>query len=341
MRAAWTRTLWIGLLMALLAATAVKADQYSSAYLQLQQTSEDSFAVLWKVPAVMLSGGQKPRPKFPADVTVSALHSQLVAGVLTERSSVTRSGGLAGATVEIAGMDRAVNEVLVRIEHLDGSAETARLSATANSFQVAVAAAFFDTINTYLRFGIEHILSGFDHLLLVACLIFIAGVSAQRWRRLLLTITGFTVAHSLTLTAAALDLLQLPMAAIEACIALSIVFLAREIMLDRRDTLTWRYPVVVSVVFGLLHGFGFASALSEIGLPQGEIPAALLAFNIGVEIGQLAFVALLLLSCFAFAQCFKQLKASPSAVLVAIEKPVAMAVGTIAMFWTIERIWGL
>ena len=159
-------------------------------------------------------------------------------------------------------------------------------------------------VKTYLVFGVEHILSGMDHLLFIACLIFIAGT----WRRILVTITGFTIAHSLTLTLSALELIRLPVPPIEATIALSIVFLAREIALDRRDTLTWRYPIAVSAGFGLLHGLGFASALKDIGLPQTEIPAALLAFNVGVEIGQIMFVSSMLVVFWLITKSLKLLK---------------------------------
>lgn len=210
-----------------------------------------------------------------------------------------------------------------------------------HSSVVLGASKFLDVVNTYLVFGVEHILTGFDHLLFVACLIFIAGASGDRWRRILVTITGFTVAHSITLTLAALELVRLPISSIEATIALSIVFLAREIALNKRDTLTWRYPIAVSATFGLLHGFGFASALSEVGLPHSEIPAALLAFNLGVEIGQVFFVASLLIAFGLIAQCLKLAGLHSRDWIRVLEKPVAYVVGSTAMFWTIERASGL
>jgi len=138
---------------------------------------------------------------------------------------------------------------------------------------------------------------------------------------------------------AGLELIRLPIPPIEATIALSIVFLAREIALNRRDTLTWRYPIAVSATFGLLHGFGFASALSDISLPQTEIPAALLAFNIGVELGQVAFVASVLLLFWLITQSFKILKIESVNWLQKIEKPMAYSVGSVAMLWTMERVF--
>jgi len=328
------------LFVIVLASASASADEYSSAYLEFKQTSANDFNVLWKVPANITNKRENLRVQFPADALLTKTRSVMVGGVFTERSSLNRAGGLAGASIEVTGLGEVASDVLVRIERLDGSSETARLQSTSNSFVIAGAPQFLDVVNTYVVFGIEHILTGFDHLLFVACLIFIAGVSRSQWRRLLLTITGFTVAHSLTLTLAALEWVRLPMPAIEATIALSIAFLAREILLERRDTLTWRYPVVVSATFGLLHGFGFASALSEIGLPKGELATALLTFNIGVEIGQILFVACLILIFTLVSHSLRNVKLTSDTMLRMIEKPVALGVGCVAMFWTLERISG-
>ena len=288
----------------LFSVAAAHADEYRPAYLELTQTNESTFDMLWKVPAK----GQRKRLSLyvvlPADVnTVSDVRSAFIGGAYIERSTISRPGGLAGVEISIKGLERFSTDALVRIQRLDGTSETARLNSTTTSFFVKGAPQFWGVVNTYLVFGIEHILNGFDHLLFVACLIFVAGT----WRRILVTITGFTLAHSITLTLAGLELVRLPIPPIEATIALSIIFLAREIALDLHDTLTWRYPIAVSASFGLLHGFGFASALSDIGLPQTEIPAALLAFNIGVEIGQVVFVVTML---FVFWLISKGLKIS-------------------------------
>lgn len=311
------------------------ADEYRPAYLELRQSSSDIFQVLWKVPA---KGGNKRlslRVQFLDDVSiVSPVLGSFVKRAYIERWTIARSAGLAGARIDIKGLQGLSTDVLIRIQWLDGSSETARLNAAVTSFIVQGAATFCGVFKTYLWFGIEHILNGYDHLLFVACLIFIAG----SWRRILVTITGFTVAHSITLTLSALGLIRLPVQPIEAIIALSIVFLAREIVVNRRDTLTWRYPIAVSASFGLLHGFGFASALREIGLPQTEIPAALLSFNIGVEIGQIIFVAAVLLMFWLLEQGQKHYKVGFIDLSKILEKPIAYAVGGIAMFWTIERV---
>lgn len=331
------KSLFLFIFTLLIFSTSVLADEYRPAYLELKQISNDEFKMLWKVPAKGLDQRLSLYVSFPADVIQkSEPVGAFIGGAYIERSTISRQGGLAGVAVAIKGLQQVSTDVLVRIQRLDGTSETARLNAASTSFVVKGTPQFWGVVNTYLVFGIEHILVGFDHLLFVACLIFIAGT----WRRILITITGFTLAHSITLTLAALGLVSLPVPPIEAIIALSIVFLAREIALDMRDTLTWRYPIVVSSSFGLLHGFGFASALRDIGLPQTEIPAALLAFNIGVEIGQMLFVASVLLIFWFISQGLKTIQFDSTNWLKKIEIPAAYGIGSIAMLWTVERLSG-
>ena len=183
----------------------------------------------------------------------------------------------------------------------------------------------------FLLLGIEHIWAGVDHLLFVAGLIFIAGTL----RRVLATITGFTLAHSVTLALAALDLVRLPIRAIEGVIALSIVFLAVEIAKGPRDTLTWRKPVVVASAFGLLHGFGFAAVLKEVGLPQGNLLPSLLAFNIGIELGQVMFAAVVM-ALLALAHRI------PAGAAASVQAPrfAGYGVGILASFWMFQRLLG-
>ena len=182
----------------------------------------------------------------------------------------------------------------------------------------------------FVVLGVEHILIGIDHLLFVAGLIFIAG----SLRRVLATITGFTIAHSITLALAALDIVRLPIAAVEGAIALSIVFLAVEIVKGPRDTLTWRQPIVVASAFGLLHGFGFAAVLADIGLPQEGLVTALLAFNLGVELGQIAFAALVLLALRAAAMLARK----QASLQLPIARLAGYGVGTVASFWMFQRL---
>lgn len=331
------KNFFYGLLLLFSSMSWAQADQYSPAYLELKQTSIDEFAMLWKVPARGVDLRLKLYVNMPDGIEViDPVRTTFVGTAFVERSRFKRKGGLAGTVISIDGLSTLSTDVLVRIERIDGTTEVARLTPTSPSFQVAGTPKMWDVVKTYLLFGVEHILEGFDHLLFVACLIFIA----RSWRRILVTITGFTIAHSITLTLAALELVRLPTPPIEAIIALSIVFLAREIALDRRDTLTWHYPIFVSSSFGLLHGFGFASALADIGLPQTEIPSALLAFNVGVEIGQILFVVSILLIVYLLHWIFKLMQVTSKNWFQKIERPIAYSVGSIAMFWTIERVAG-
>jgi len=324
-----------GFALLLLIFSKAQADEYRPAYLELRQTGDEIFDLLWKVPARGSDMRLGLYIDFPDDVkTIGSIRSSFVGNAFIERSTISRRGGLSGVEIRIEGLTRMTTDVLVRIERLDGTTEVARLTASTPSFVVTAAAQTWDVATTYLVFGILHIWQGTDHLLFVACLILIAG----SWKRILLTITGFTIAHSVTLTLAALELVRLAVPPIEAMIALSIVFLAREIALDRRDTLTWRYPIVVSATFGLLHGFGFASALAEIGLPQTEIPAALLAFNLGVEIGQVVFVSAIIAAAWVVKYGLQRFTPNPVKWLSLIEKPVAYSIGGITMFWTLTRV---
>ncbi len=325
------------------------ADEYRPAYLELKQTgggkinaeqngskkySHEQYNVLWKVPAKGKARNQNLNVVFSGDINKAPnVRKSQIAAATIKRWTIQAPDGLAGTTVRIQDLESSSADVLVRIERLDGTTETARLNASETAFIVQGTPEFWQVANSYLVFGIEHILEGFDHLLFVACLIFIAG----SWRRIFVTITGFTIAHSITLTLAALELVQIAIPPVEAVIALSIVFLAREIALDRRDTLTWRYPIAVSASFGLLHGFGFASALSDIGLPQTEIPAALLAFNIGVELGQLLFVATLMIVARLIRLVIKSHKID---FLAYLQTPAAYFVGCITMYWTLQRVSG-
>lgn len=189
-------------------------------------------------------------------------------------------------------------------------------------------------LRDYLALGVQHILEGWDHLLFLLCLLLIARTP----RRILLTVTGFTLGHAVTLTAVTLGVAGLPAPPVEAAIALSIMFLAAEIVKPHHGTLTWRHPVAISSAFGILHGFGFASALREIGLPQTELPLALLAFNLGIETGQLIFVLGCALALFLLQSATAQ--RSPGTIERA-GSGVAWVAGCIAAYWFVDRSLGL
>ncbi len=248
----------------------------------------------------------------------------------------TCEDGLGGGTIGIPGLDRTRTDVLVRYT-LPGleEAQTMRLTPDAPSFEVARAQGPWARARSYVALGVDHILMGIDHLLFVFLLLLLI----RRTRVLVGAITAFTVAHSVSLAASTLGLIAVPAAPVEAIIALSIVILAAELVLppDRGLHLTSRFPWAVSFSFGLLHGLGFASALRDIGVPQGDVPLALFAFNVGVEAGQLLFIAAVLTAGFFLGR----LGARPGSVLVrgsAAFGATVYAAGGIAAYWMIERI---
>ena len=310
-------------------APAAVAHELRPGYLELRETEPDVFALLWKVPA---RGDQRfgIRPALPTHCTpVAPTESTRTGDAFVERSSVRCPGGLDGHPIAVDGLSATLTDVLLRIERRDGTAQTHRLTPAAPSVVVTAAPGSLALAWTYLRLGIEHILFGFDHLLFVLALFILVGPN----RRLVGTVTAFTVAHSLTLAAATLGLVHVPPRAVEATIALSIVFVAAEIVHARRgvQSLTARKPWIVAFAFGLLHGLGFAGALAGMGLPQHAIPLALLCFNVGVEIGQLLFIAAVL----GIGLAVRRL-AIPWPAWAAGLAPYV--IGTLAAYWTVERI---
>jgi hypothetical protein len=306
------------------------AHEVRPAYLELRQTSPEVYDVLWKVPSRGdLRLGLYVR--LPNDVKEQAPPRGAFAGdAYVERWRIQRRNGLAGARVGIDGLESTVTDVLVRVEHGDGTTQVARLLPSAPSFVVQSAPNRTEVAATYLRLGVEHILLGVDHLLFVLALLFLV----QGWRRVLGTITAFTAAHTMTLAAATLGYVHVPSRPVEASIALSIVFVAVEIIHGRqgRPGVTQRRPWIVALVFGLLHGLGFAGALSEVGLPPGAIPLALLFFNVGVEIGQLLFIAVATAVLFAW----RRMEVGSTAAM-SLEAVAAYGIGGVAAFWMIER----
>jgi hypothetical protein len=299
----------------------------------MRQRDAEIYDVLWKVPA---KGEMRLAlyVEMPPDCQeVSERRAMLAGDAYTQRWSVRRAGGLSGGTIRVAGLQATMTDVLVRLERLDGTTQVARLTPAAPSMVVETAADGLRVAAIYLGLGIEHILLGIDHLLyILAMLLMVKG-----WGRVVATMTAFTAAHSLTLTAAALGWVHVPQRPVEACIALSILFVAGEIVRARqgRSGLTERWPWVVSFTFGLLHGFGFAGALSEVGLPPAAIPVALLFFNLGVEFGQLVFITGVLgVWMVARHVSIRRMQWMPG---WAWRVP-PYAIGSMAMFWLMQRI---
>ncbi|HEX7107678.1 MAG TPA: HupE/UreJ family protein, partial [Aestuariivirga sp.] len=295
----------------------------------LRQTATDQYSVLWKVPALGdLRLGlyvRLPETCKPMAESVKAMEG----GAFVERWNVTCGNGLKGQAITIDGLRATVTDVLARIEYRDGTTEIARLTPESPVFTVTGVQTGFEVAWTYFRLGVDHILSGIDHLLFVFALILLIR---NRWM-LAKTITAFTVAHSITLAGAALGYFSLPQKPVEATIALSIAFVASELIKlkpgERR--LSESYPWVIAFAFGLLHGFGFAGALKEIGLPQLDVPLALFTFNVGVEAGQLMFVGAVLIA-------FKAVSALLTVPIVPMRFTAAYLIGTISMMWLFERL---
>jgi hydrogenase/urease accessory protein HupE len=302
---------------------------FRPAYLELRQRDAERWDVLWKVPARSTGERLAIDVDFSGGVETTERRSARAGSAFVERWSIRRAGGLAGAGVAIAGLVGSAADVLVRVERLDGGAQMERLGPARASFTVAASATRGDVARSYLALGVEHILAGVDHLLFVLALLLVVRGA----RALVATITAFTVAHSATLAAATLGWVHVPQPPVEAAIALSIAFVAAEVVHGRRGRpgLTARAPWVVAFGFGLLHGLGFASALAEVGLPQHAIPLALVCFNVGVEIGQLAFVA-------AIGVLARLARAIPWTAPRWADVAPAYAIGAVAAFWTLERI---
>jgi len=302
-------------------------------YLELRLIGHDQYAVLWKTPAI------RGRPMaITASLPESCEPRNPVPPVWDGSAFVARwtarcSGGLEGGVIHIDGLEATSTDVLVRYEFADGASETHRLTPGDPSFSVPTQPSRLQVVRTYLSLGVEHILLGIDHLMFVlALLLLVKGT-----RRIIATITAFTFAHSLTLGAATLGIVHIPGPPIEAIIALSIVFVAAEILRSRqgRPGLTERYPWGVALIFGLLHGLGFAGALAEIGLPQKSIPVALFFFNVGVEIGQLFFIAAVFATIALFRQVTLRINVPQAAWAWAVPPYV---IGSLAAYWVIQRI---
>jgi hydrogenase/urease accessory protein HupE len=310
-------------------APSASAHELDPGFLQLNETAAGIYDVMWKVPT---TGGRRMPldPVFPDECTATSPITSRPSGTgFMERWTIECASGLVGATLRIGGLERTYTDVMIRVEALD---EPEPLSYIVQSTDptVIVGAEGQSSQSTfgYLWLGFEHILLGIDHLLFVLGLLLIVQ---NRWM-LLKTVTSFTIAHSITLAIATLGWASAPAAPLNAAIALSILFLGPEIVRVWRGetSLTIRHPWVVAFAFGLLHGFGFASGLSTIGLPQVEIPFALLLFNVGVELGQLVFVVMIL----ALERSFHVLEVHWPRWA---EMFPGYAVGSLGAFWTIQR----
>jgi hypothetical protein len=304
------------------------AHEVRPAYLELRETSLGEFAVLWKTP---MRGDLRlalhPHFSGPIEMT-SAIETRLVPGAALQNWTM-RASALWGQRVQIRGLESTLTDALVRIEFANGSQWTARLTARAPAALIPQQESAMAVSRVYLALGVEHILFGIDHLSFVLLLV----MAARGTWPLIKTISAFTAAHSITLTLATLGLVTIPQPPVEAAIALSIVFVAAEWVrgYQGRESITGRVPWIIAFSFGLLHGLGFAGALNDIGLPSGQIPLALLFFNLGVETGQLLFVGTVLL--FILTMKTAHIRWPRWGISVP-----AYGIGTVAVFWLFERL---
>jgi hypothetical protein len=320
------------LALAVLGAAPALAHELQPGFLELRETAPGRYDVLWKLPSLGESSDVR-MPIFPAFPERCRQQGE----ARTERAGtawvfharIECKGGLAGQTIGIEGLEAFATDVLVRAQRADGTVETHVLKPIAPAVRLRAEDDARRGAWAYLYLGVEHILLGVDHLLFVLGLLLIVR---DRWT-LVKTVTAFTLAHSITLAVATFGVATVPAAPLNAAIALSILFLGPEIVRRWRGgtSFTIRHPWVVAFAFGLLHGFGFASGLAQLGLPKDEIPLALLLFNVGVEVGQLAFVLAVLL----LERAFRLLRMHWPTVVARLPGYV---VGALGAFWTIQRV---
>jgi hypothetical protein len=320
---------WVSIALLLCITAPVLAHELRPAYLEVHEEKAGEFRVLWKTPMrgemrLALSPVFSGRTESLTPVTTRHTDN---AAVQTWRLHAIEP--LRGQLVRIAGLEGTMTDALVRMEFADGSTWVKRLTAAEPAAAIPARASGLTVAGVYLTLGVEHILTGIDHLLFVLTLLLI---TRGGWK-LVKTVSAFTLSHSLTLTAATLGFVHVPQRPVEAVIALSIVFVAVEMvhLHAGREGVTARAPWVVALTFGLLHGLGFAGGLSEVGLPAGHIPTALLFFSIGVETGHLLFVAAVL-SLMTLGRCLG----------VSLPRWAELvppyAIGSVAMFWVIQRV---
>jgi hypothetical protein len=318
----------------LAAASIVQAHESRPAYLEINETAAGRYDVLWRTP--LLSGARLPvvlrLPEGSHDV-VQPTERELDDSLIERRMIDAGAAGLTGQRIEFVGLQASITDVLVHVTRRDGTRSTTLVRPVRPWIDITEVPGPFAVAGAFLVHGVEHILLGFDHLLFVFGLLLLVHGG---WM-LLKTVTAFTLAHSITLALAALGVVHLPGPPVEATIALSILLLAVEIARGHhgRPSLTARWPWAVAFCFGLLHGFGFAGALAAIGLPQRDLPLALLTFNLGVEIGQLVFVAAVFAARALLLRC-----RLPAFAITHGQRAATYTLGTLAAFWFFERLAG-
>lgn len=310
------------------AAAPASAHEVRPAFLHIREIESSTYEFLWKTPA---QGDMRLALNvlLPPDCrNIGEPRTTPGASAVIQRWRSICEHGLPGKHIAIENLQTSLTDVIVRFEPLTGRPKLLRMNGATPTVVIPARQTFWEVAGTYFRLGVEHILFGFDHLLFVLCLLILVG----NFKRLIGAVTAFTLAHSITLAGTTFGWLRLASAPIEACIALSIAFIAAEIIKahEGHKSTIQRWPWLASFSFGLLHGFGFAAALREIGLPEGAVPFALLFFNLGVEAGQIVFVCAVL-TMTGLARC-----CAPAAPAWAF-RVLPYAAGVVACFWFIER----
>lgn len=315
------------LLMLACAVMPAAAHEIRAGYFGLSDAGGGSYTAVWKAPSIA-NQQLDIRPVLPEGCQIDPQMAQsTAAGEYIESWRVTCPDGLAGKPVRFDGLSLHDVDILFRLETAPGEEWTQRATRANPVVAIPAEPVQGGVLATYFVLGVEHILIGLDHLLFVLCLIYLI----PDLRRLALTITAFTLAHSVTLATSVLGWIALPVKPVEATIALSIVFLASEVLAARSGgmRLSQRAPWLVAFPFGLLHGLGFAAVLTDIGLPSEAIPLSLLGFNLGVEAGQLLFVGAVLLGL----QVLRRLRLETQFRLASV-----YLTGALATNWLIERM---
>jgi len=332
LRRFWCAPCWLlaGLVVWAAAMPAAMAHESRPAYLEIDETAPGQYSMVWRTP---VKAGRRLPVVLQVPDSARNLQDPVIMELADSRLERRRIDagpeGLSGKRIEFPGLQFTITDVVVKVKLLDGRSWMVIARPSEPWVTIEASPDALSLVGDFLRQGMYHILSGPDHLLFVLGLLLLVSTG---WM-LVKTVTAFTIAHSITLAAATLGYVQLPGPPIEAAIALSIVFLGLEIIKARRGGTSFsiHHPWVVAFAFGLLHGFGFASALSHAGLPPGDVPLALLFFNIGVELGQLAFVSVVLLLIRASHAFLKSLP--PRAELVPV-----YVIGSLGAFWLIQRL---
>jgi len=309
------------------------AHEVRPALLDIRETVTNEYNVLWRAPLIR---GEvlRVRPAFPTDCIVSENVREREILAQTERARLVCERALLGRAVTFRGLDASETDALTVFTPLDGTSSTLRATPEAPTLTLPTKPTAFATLVEYIRLGFTHIFEGPDHLAFVLGLLLLI----RKWRPLVKAVTAFTVAHSITLGASVIGFAGLSPGAVESIIALSIVFLALEIVRGDPTTLAQRAPWIAAFAFGLLHGFGFAGALADIGLPDGQTPLALLGFNLGIEFGQLIFIAI---ASALILWPLSQIKMSKINLRDVFDKLAAYGLGSLAMAWTLTRLAGL